>query len=601
MGQRVPPMSSWPHTTSQALCLHLVLAQQITPCGWFLSLPASAMLALLPVLPCLLLLLSLLGPGSASVDGTVVLTSSGPVRGKHLLAGSSTVTAFLGIPYAKPPMGPLRFKKPVPHKPWRRVLEATSYGNSCPQQVFSGYPGSAMWLPTTPLSEDCLFLNLWVPQPQPQVPALVPILVWIHSGGFFIGTASLDVYDGRFLAATESVIVASMNYRLGALGFLSLPPAAPGNAGLWDQRLALRWLQKNAAAFGGDPARMMLFGQSAGGASVAFHLLSPGSRHLFARAALQSGVANAPWASLSPKEARERARALGRLMGCGKGSDGAVVDCLKRKDSEEFVRHDFTITRNKRLVDFPFLPTVDGDFLPDEPRRLLEAGHIHTKPILTGITANEGSMFLMFGAPGFSLGNDSLIGWEELVEGVRFMVLGLPKLSIQAAALRYSQEGKARGLAQHRWAMNQAANDYLFLCPMTELAGQLANAGTPTYVYFFAHRSSGSLWPHWMGAVHTTELLYLFGTLASEGGANHTYTEAEAALSHRVMRYWAEFARTGSPTGPDRSKGHWPLYNTTEQNFFHISKNESQVKGPLTTRHCSFWARLERISGPKEL
>ncbi|XP_050776354.1 acetylcholinesterase-like [Gopherus flavomarginatus] len=543
MGQCVHPMSFWPHTTSQALCLPPGTGPTNNSLWVVLPLPAFAMLALLPALPCLLLLLSLLGPGSASDDGIVVLTSSGPVRGKHLLVGSSRVTAFLGIPYAKPPMGPLRFKKPVPHKPWRHVLEATSYGNSCPQQVFSGYPGSAMWLPTTPLSEDCLFLNLWVPQPQP--PALVPILVWIHSGGFFLGTASLDVYDGRFLAAAESVIVASMNYRLGALGFLSLPPAAPGNAGLWDQRLALRWLQKNVAAFGGDPARMMLFGQSAGGASVAFHLLSPGSRHLFARAALQSGVANAPWASLSAKEARERARALGRLMGCGKGSDGAVVDCLKRKDSEDFVRHDFTITRNKRLVDYPFLPTVDGDFLPDEPRRLLEAGHIHTKPILTGITANEGSMFLMFGAPGFSLENDSLISWEELVEGVRFMVPGLPNISIQAAVLRYSQEGKGRGLAQHRWAINQAASDYLFLCPMTELAGQLAKAGTPVYVYFFAHRSSGSLWPHWMGAVHTTELLYLFGTLASEAGANHTHTEAEAALSRRVMRYWAEFARSG--------------------------------------------------------
>ncbi|XP_067388041.1 cholinesterase-like isoform X2 [Emydura macquarii macquarii] len=445
------------------------------------------MLGHLPAFLCLLPL-SLLGPGSASNDGPVVHTSSGPLRGKYLLAGSSTVTAFLGIPYAKPPVRSLRFKKPVPHKPWRRIREATSYGNSCPQQVFSGYPGSAMWQPATPLSEDCLFLNVWVPQPQPRTP--VPVLVWIHGGGFFLGTASLDIYDGRFLTATENVIVASMNYRLGALGFLSLPPAAPGNAGLWDQRLALGWLKKNAAAFGGDPARITLFGQSAGGASVTFHLLSPGSRRLFARAALQSGVANAPWAWLSPKEARERARALGRLMGCAKGSDSAVVDCLKRKDSKEFVRHDFAITRNKALVDFPFLPTVDGDFLPNIPPRLLEAGHLQTKPTLTGITANEGSMFLMFGAPGFSLGNDSLIGWEELLEGITFMVPGLPKLSIQAAALR-------------------------------------------------------------------------------------------------------------NPMGTDRSKEQWPLYNTMEQKFFHIGRDESRVKGPLPTQHCSFWESLTRISGPK--
>uniref|UniRef100_A0A8C8S938 Carboxylic ester hydrolase n=1 Tax=Pelusios castaneus TaxID=367368 RepID=A0A8C8S938_9SAUR len=554
------------------------------------------MLACFPVHLCLLVL-SLLSPGVALNDGRVVHTSSGPVRGKHLLAGSSTVMAFLGIPYAKPPVRSLRFKKPVPHKSWRRIREATSYGNSCPQQVFSGYPDSAMWRPATHLSEDCLFLNIWVPQPQSST--LVPILVWIHGGGFFLGTASLDIYDGRLLAATENVIVASMNYRLGALGFLSLPPAAPGNAGLWDQRLALRWLQKNAAAFGGDPARIMLLGQSTGGASVAFHLLSPGSRHLFARAVLQSGVANAPWAWLSPKEARGRAQALGRLMGCAKGSDSAVVDCLRRKNSKEFVRHDFTITRNKALVDFPFLPTVDGDFLPDTPPRLLEAGQLQTKPILAGIAANEGSMFLMFGAPGFSLENDSLIGWKELTEGISFMVPELPKRSVQAAAMRYSREGLGHGPARYRWAMSQAASDYLFLCPMTELARQTAHAGSPMYVYIFAHRSSGSRWPDWMGVVHSTELLYLFGNLASEGGANHTYTEAEAALSRKVMRYWAEFARTGNPMGTDRNKVQWPLYNTAEQKFFHIGKNEARVKGPLPTQHCSFWANLTRTSGPK--
>ncbi|XP_074873339.1 acetylcholinesterase-like [Carettochelys insculpta] len=555
------------------------------------------MLGPLPAPPGLLLLLSLLSPGLASDASTVVHTTTGPVRGTPLRAGSSTVMAFLGIPYAEPPLGRLRFKKPVLHKPWRRVWEATSYGNSCPQPVFSGYPGSAMWQPLPPLSEDCLFLNIWVPHPQP--PAPVPLLIWIHGGGFFIGTASLELYDGRFLAATENVVVASMNYRLGALGFLSLPPAAPGNAGLWDQRLALRWLRDNVDVFGGDGAQVMLFGQSAGGASVAFHLLSPGSWSLFTRAGLQSGVANAPWAWLSPQEAQERARALGRQMGCAQGSASAVVHCLWGKDSEEFVRHGFAITRNKGLVDFPFLPTVDGDFLPEAPQQLLEAGHLHRKPVLAGITANEGSMFLMFGAPGFSLGNDSLISWEQLLEGVRFMVPGLPTPSVQAAVQRYSQEGKGHGPARHRWAMNQAASDYLFLCPLMELAGQLAKAGTPTYVYSFAHRSTASLWPRWMGAVHTAELPYLFGTLAAEHGPNHTAPKADVALSRRVMRYWAEFARSGSPTGTGTNKGHWPPYNSTEQNFLDIGRNKSRVRAPLPTQHCSFWARLEKIFGAK--
>ncbi|CAM5158839.1 unnamed protein product [Eretmochelys imbricata] len=252
------------------------------------------MLGLLPAVPCLLPL-SLPGPSSGlEDDGTVVLTTSGPIRGKRLQAGSGTVTAFLGIPYAEPPVGALRFQKPLPHQPWSQVLEATSFGNTCPQPQLTDYPETETWTPKTPQSEDCLFLNVWVPHPRPLTSA--PILVWIHGGGFFSGAASLDVYDGRFLAATENLIMASMNYRLGALGFLSLPLAAPGNVGLWDQRLVMRWLQDNAAAFGVDLAHFLLFGQGTGAASVGFHLLSPRSQPLFTRAILLSGAPNAPWA-----------------------------------------------------------------------------------------------------------------------------------------------------------------------------------------------------------------------------------------------------------------------------------------------------------------
>uniref|UniRef100_A0ACB8EG57 Uncharacterized protein n=1 Tax=Sphaerodactylus townsendi TaxID=933632 RepID=A0ACB8EG57_9SAUR len=209
------------------------------------------------------------------------------------------VTAFLGIPYAEPPEGTLRFQKPRPHQPWSHILQATSFGHSCYQQSLDPssdelYSESES---TLPLSEDCLFLNIWVPHPRPSAPASV--LVWIHGGGFLSGSGSLD---RSYLAATENIIVASMNYRLSALGFLSLPPEAPGNIGLWDQHLALSWLKENMAAFGGDPTRITLGGQSAGAASVGFHLLSPVSQDLFAQATLQSGASISPWAWVNPKE-----------------------------------------------------------------------------------------------------------------------------------------------------------------------------------------------------------------------------------------------------------------------------------------------------------
>ncbi|CAM4656499.1 unnamed protein product [Caretta caretta] len=243
----------------------------------------------------LLLLLSLPGPSSGSDDdGTVVLTATGPIRGKHLPVSSRRVTVFLGIPYAEPPVGALRFQKLLPHLPWSHVLEATSFGNACLQPPLTGYPEAETFTPKTPQSEDCLFLNIWVSHPRPHTPG--PVIVWIHGGGFFSGAASLDLDNGSFLAATTKVIVTSMNYQLGALGFLSLPPDTMGNAGLWDQHLATHWLRDNAAAFGRDPAHFIFAEQDAGAASVSFYLLSAGSWPLFTSTVLMSGTPNTPWA-----------------------------------------------------------------------------------------------------------------------------------------------------------------------------------------------------------------------------------------------------------------------------------------------------------------
>ncbi|XP_065435007.1 acetylcholinesterase-like [Chrysemys picta bellii] len=501
------------------------------------------MLGLLPALPCLLLL-SLPGFNSGSDDdGTVVLTTSGPIRGKRLQAGSSTVTAFLGIPYAEPPVGTLRFQKPLPHQPWSQILETTSFGNVCHQHPIPTYPEDELFTPTRPQSEDCLFLNIWVPHPRPPAPA--PILIWIHSGGFFSGAASLKIYDGRFLAATENVIVASMNYRLGALGFLSLPPAAPGNAGLWDQRLALHWLRDNAAAFGGEPAHVMLSGHGSGAASVGFHLLSPGSRPLFTRAVLQSGSPTAPWAWISLEEAKERGHRLGQLLGCTDSDDTALVGCLQVKEPGEFPKHEFSVLHHRDLLGFPFVPTTDGDFLPDSPSRLLQAKQSQPIPIAAGFTANEGSYLLLFGAPTLHLQNASNVGMEELLQVLKLIVPGAPEEAVQAVAWWYSQEGEKQGKAQYRWAMEQIAGDYAIVCPVAELARREAEAGNPVFAYSFNQRPSGLSTAEWTGVPHGSELPYQFGTLWSLAGANSTHTEAEEVLSRTVMQWTAEFARTG--------------------------------------------------------
>ena len=259
-------------------------------------------------------------------DGPVVVTDKGRVRGvryrvKHLgLAGD----AFLGIPHAQPPVGPRRFRYPEPVYNWRDVYNATALPNSChqaPDNFFGPvFVGSNMWNPNTPVSEDCLYLNVWVPavaaessagaddrRPPSNKERKLAVMVWIFGGGFYSGTTTLDVYDGRYLASLYNVVVVSIGYRVGALGFLCLNhSSAPCNVGLFDQLSGLDWVQRNIAQFGGDTNNVTLFGESAGSVSVSLHLLSPLSRDKFQRAILQSGTANMPWAVASVAEAKLR-------------------------------------------------------------------------------------------------------------------------------------------------------------------------------------------------------------------------------------------------------------------------------------------------------
>ncbi|CAM4656531.1 unnamed protein product [Caretta caretta] len=452
------------------------------------------MLGLLLAFP-YLLLLSLLGPSSGSDDdGTVVLTTSGPIRGKLLQVGSSTVTAFLGIPYAEPPVGALRFQKPIPHQPWGQILEATSFSNDCLQSPLTGYPEAETWTPKMPQSEDCLFLNIWVPHPRPN--DMFPMIVWIHGGGFFSGAASLDVHDGRLLAATGNMIVASMNYQLGGTG---LPVPAPGRPG-------------------------------------EHRPVGPATGDVLA-------VKPAP---LHPRSAAEQSPK--RTM------DTALVGCLQGKEAREFPKHQFSVLLHKDLLAFPFVPTPDWDFLPDTPPRLLQARHNQPMPIVAGFTANEGSYMLIYGAPNLNLENASNVGWEELLQVVRLMVPEAPELAIRAVAERYCKEGEGQGEARDRWAMDQIAGDYPFVCPVAEVARREAEARSPVYAYYFTHRTSGLSTPEWTGVPYGSGLPYLFGTLASVGEANHTHTEAEATMSQTMMQYCGKFAGSKDP---QRDRGQW--------------------------------------------
>ncbi|KAG7165572.1 Acetylcholinesterase-like 5 [Homarus americanus] len=243
---------------------------------------------------------------------------------------------------------------------------------------FPGFIGEQIWNPNTDLSEDCLFLNIWAPA-HLRDPGAEPteVLVWIYGGGYMGGTSTLDIYDADIMATANNFIVASMQYRCGAFGYLYLDiEDAPGNVGMYDQALAMKWIRDNIEFFGGNPDRITLFGESAGAGSIAVHLLSPVSSHLFDRAILQSGVVNSPWSIMSADKAYDIGLRLVDDVGCNASlineEPEMVMDCMRRVDP-------FTLSLQQwnsyfGLLQFPSTPIVDGDFLPDEPLEMIPAG-----------------------------------------------------------------------------------------------------------------------------------------------------------------------------------------------------------------------------------
>ncbi|CAG2068154.1 unnamed protein product, partial [Timema podura] len=356
-------------------------------------------------------------------DPLLVETQSGLVKGLNKNVLGRDIHVFYGVPFAKPPLGSLRFRRPVPVDPWHGVLDATILPNSCYQEryeYFPGFEGEEMWNPNTNISEDCLYLNLWVPEririrhsgESSRERPKVPMLVWIYGGGYMSGTSTLRIYDAGIIAATTDVIVASMQYRVGAFGFLYLSPyfngdseEAPGNMGMWDQALAIRWLKDNAVAFGGDPELITLFGESAGGGSVSVHLLSPVMKGLVKRGIIQSGTLNAPWSYMSAETAANMGRSLVDDCGCNStqlaDAPSKVMACMRAVDPRTVSVQQWNSYWG--ILGFPSAPTIDGVFLPKHPLQMMQEGDYTDTEILMGSNLDEGRYLLnniSMGRPG---------------------------------------------------------------------------------------------------------------------------------------------------------------------------------------------------------
>ncbi|XP_069776089.1 acetylcholinesterase isoform X2 [Narcine bancroftii] len=534
------------------------------------------------------LLLSLTLCQTDDTSELLVNTKSGKVMGIRIPVLSSHITGFLGIPFAEPPIGNMRFRRSEPKKPWSGVWNASTLPNNCQQYVdqqFPGFPGSEMWNPNREMSEDCLYLNIWVPSPRPKS---ATVMVWIYGGGFYSGSSTLDVYNGKYLAYTEGVVLVSLSYRVGAFGFLALHGSqeAPGNVGLLDQRMALQWVHDNIQFFGGDPKTVTIFGESAGGASVGMHILSPGSRGLFHRAILQSGSPNCPWASVSVAEGRRRAVELGRNLNCNLNSDEELVQCLREKKPQELIDVEWNVLPFDSVFRFAFVPIIDGDFFPTSIESMMNSGNFKKTQILLGVNKDEGSFFLLYGSPGFSKDTESKISREDFVSGVKLSVPHANDIGWDAVTLQYTDWMDEHNGIKNRDGLDDIVGDHNVICPLMHFVNKYTKYGNGTYLYFFNHRASNLVWPEWMGVIHGYEIEFVFGLpLVKE----LNYTAEEEALSRRIMHYWATFAKTGNPNEPHSQETKWPLFTTKEQKFIDLNTEPLKVHQQLRVQMCVFW------------
>lgn len=470
-----------------------------------------------------------------------------PIRVESGLIDGETEDAcrvFKGIPFAQPPIGILRWREPQPPLPWSGIRRADTFAPICPQKGAS-VPGA----PLEPMSEDCLYLNVWAPRHS--VGDKLPVMVWLFGGGWTTGSASMPLYAGDQLAA-RGVVVVTVGYRVGAFGFLAHPELSresphhvSGNYGLLDQIAALEWIKRNIGAFGGDSHRVTIFGQSAGSMSVCLLMSSPLARGLFQRAIGESGGVFSPPAAvpgskfLFLKGAEETGLALQKQLGAASLAD------LRRLPASDI---------QKVAQNLPLLFAFDGYVLPRQPFVTFSAGGQNDVPLLLGSNADEGRPFLDgISVRATSFGSD---------------LARTPFAKIPPSVLEHYPSATD----DEAWASRAALErDVRFGWDIWTWARLQARTGrAKVFYYYFAHvppTRADSPWKHW-GVGHWAELPYVFGHPNQAPGA---WTSEDHALSEAMIGYWTNFAKRGDPNGPGLP--HWPAFVITQPEVLHFDRS----------------------------
>ncbi|XP_072027674.1 acetylcholinesterase-like [Amphiura filiformis] len=501
------------------------------------------------------------------------------------------VDAYLGIPYAEPPVGPLRFQPPVPME-LKGEFNAKEYGKICPQPMM---PEVFPFLKAEQVDEDCLILNVHVPVSKPSNAA---VMVHIHGGGYMIGAGTMEDFDFYPMSALGEVIIVSFNYRLGTLGFLSTADEVlPGNLGMFDQVEALKWVQKNIAVFGGDPDRVTIFGISAGGSSSSLHTLSPLSKGLFARAIMQSGNAAAPWAQQDDAEnIRKGAFSLGKAVGCNDMNEEntkQLVDCLMDATADELVQAYQTVLAGGTF----FSPVFDGKFFTERSKDLIQKRSfaVGNMDVLVGHTKDEGMMYIFTLYPGVIEKphvNATFFDVALSMSGVK-----LEPIQRAATELVYFDDHVISDPDPDYFdATVKLLSDYGFRCPTDTYLRAASEAGLGSvYAYEFNYHPSKSMFnAPWSGACHGDDETFMGAHFMPN---DFILTDVEVDMTLKLIMYWSNFAKTGNPnigneneeaSTPAAKLLEWPRYTVESRMFKELSPSMRNIPDPSGIA-CRLW------------
>eukprot|EP00055_Hartaetosiga_balthica_P006252 m.19384 g.19384 ORF g.19384 m.19384 type:complete len:560 (-) comp5105_c0_seq1:307-1986(-) len=508
------------------------------------------------------------------VDGLAVLEDSdGPMLVKTTLGpvnGFKTKNARIwrGIPYGAPPVGPMRWADPQFRYPWTSTLNATTFGPACPQDCRLPPLGCQKQQ-----SEDCLFLNVYAPLADGNY----PVMVWFHGGRYEQGSEGVELYDPQLVVAENNVVIVTVNYRLGVLGFLAMPEhGLLGNWGSKDQRLSMMWVKENVLGFGGNPNKVMIYGQSAGGTSISYHLTSERSWPLFNSAVLESAPFSLPL--LTPASAQEHYSVWASDAGC----DPSDLACLRGLNISTVVAAQMTAQTKIWLVRpmvlfFPWTPVVDGDELLYDPFTAIHKGHYSKVPIIIGNVGDESRMFVF---EAFSKLNK--VEAEALID-VIFRGNGEPKDIMEMYPV-------PEQLDDYRTYLTPPASDYVIACVSQNISKVISADGVDVFHYVFDHAwiERGGWGPNYTFCegypCHAVELPFVFDSATFVDGFQ--FTDKEQQLANLVSGFWASFATNDKPTSKQGLV--WPTFTTQQQNtmLFNLT---STVVTDHRRNYCEFW------------